>query len=141
MSYRVVKIVDEYLIVVNYGADDGAKVGDLLQVFKEGEEVYDPVTEERLGTLDIDKGCIKVVNTYEYMSLCKSATYYRKVSSAVNSFNSTLASISNALGSTEVQPLNVNTKQISGGYSKGGLISLGDPVKLLKKSTFENDDE
>ncbi|MFC2948578.1 hypothetical protein [Virgibacillus sediminis] len=143
MDFKVVKIVDEYLVVVDYGRIHNAESDDILEIFQVGEEVIDPETHESLGTLDIIKAKIKVLNVYEKMSLCESNEYTRVNSSALNNFNSTLLSISQSLTRTEQKALNVNTKEITGGYSEGnkGYINLKDPVRIIHSSFEERQKE
>ena len=56
ISIKVVKLLDEYKIVINKGANDGIKVGQVFLVYKEDEELFDPDTNESLGRLEIVKG-------------------------------------------------------------------------------------
>jgi hypothetical protein len=135
MPYKVVKIVDEYLIVVNYGKIHNANPGDILEVYEIGEKVTDPDTFEDLGTLDIVKGEIKVKNVYQKMSLCISNEYTN------NFLGYSLSSISQAITNTEITALNVNTKEITGGYGEKekSQISLRDPVKIIKSKYKEDE--
>jgi 7-cyano-7-deazaguanine synthase in queuosine biosynthesis len=149
MNYKVVKIVNEYLLVVNYGQKQNAEVGDILEVYQVGEQVLDPDTFDDLGTLDITKGRIKVKNVYEKMSLCESNGTHRIESSTGQSFVNTISMLTNALSRIEQKALEVNTEQVSGGYNEGdkGLINLSDPVRIIKSKYLdqieneENDSE
>jgi hypothetical protein len=142
MKYNIVKIVDEYLVVVNYGEKHNAREGDELEIFEVGETVFDPKNGEDLGTLDLLKGKIYVLNVYEKMSLCKSAEKSVVLGPTV-SLGSTLSSM---LSNTyETKALNVNTSQITGGYNidKELLINIGDPVKITKslyEESLEDED-
>lgn len=120
-------------IVVNYGKEHNAKSGDKLEIFQVGEEVFDPDTNEILGTLEIIKAEIKVKNVYEKMSLCESDEYTRINSSTLSNFNSTIAALSHGLTKTEQKALNVNTKEITGGYSEGNKrhINIKDQVRVV----------
>ncbi|AOV07902.1 hypothetical protein [Sporosarcina ureilytica] len=141
MDFKVVKIVDEYLIVVDYGLKHDASEGDILEVIKIGEEVVDPDTSDSLGTLDIIKARVKVKNAYEHMSLCISNEKIASNSSLGN-FGSTLAALSEGLSSTQIKALKVNTKQISGGYDESSdlTISVGDLVKVREAELHNPDD-
>lgn len=136
MNFKVVKIIDEYLIVVNYGKSQNAQKGDELEIFDIGERVFDPETNEDLGTLDLYKGKITVVNVYDKISLCKSAERLPKPGS-INSSISTL--FLGTFNNYEIKALNVNTKQISGGYNEDNdlIINLGDPVQIVKSKYQE----
>lgn len=139
MSYKVVKIVNEYLVVVDYGYKDNAMVDDILEIYQTGVAVEDPATLEHLGTLDVTKANIKVIKVYEKMSLCKSNDWIANKKGTINSFSQTLGYLTEAFASTEVKPLKVNTMQITGGYDSEELtISLEDPVKIVKSQYIDD---
>lgn len=130
MEYRVVKIVDEYLIVINYGEIHNAKEGDLLEIIQIGEKVFD-IDNTFLGTLDLKKGKVRVLNVYKNMSLCKSDESVA---------NSNVGLIVRAFTNSQVSSLNVDVEQITGGYSRDKelVIQLGDPVKLINSKFLES---
>lgn len=129
MKLRIIKIVNEYLVVVNYGSTDGASLGQKLEIFDEGEEIIDPETNKSMGTLDVIKARIKIENVYEHMSLCES---HETVS--LGGFSN----ITNAFNRTEIKALNVDSKDISGGYNKTSKIKVGDFVRLAPSSEEDN---
>ena len=137
MKFKVVKIVDEYLIVINYGLRNHASEGDILEIINIGEEVIDPDTSESLGTLDMIKGRVKVKNVYDYMSLCISDEKIIVSNPGLSSFNQTIATLSQKWTSSEIKALSINTKEVTGGYDeKSGLtINLSDPVRIKKSKT------
>lgn len=75
--YKIIKIIDEYNVVVDYGLGDRAIEGDILDVYVPGKEVI--VEDENYGTLDFIKAQLVVKNVYPKMSLCenrsKTSTY------------------------------------------------------------------
>ncbi len=50
---KVVKIIDEYRIVINKGRVDGVVKSNRFLVYRLGEELFDPDTDESLGVLEI----------------------------------------------------------------------------------------
>lgn len=53
----VVKVLDDYMVVINRGSDHGVKKGDsFLVYFVEPDELVDPTTGEALGRLEIVRG-------------------------------------------------------------------------------------
>ena len=70
-NYRVIKILDDYSILINYGFNQGAKHGDDLRIYIPGEEIIDPVTGKNLGRLDKIKEIVTVSMPYENFSVCK----------------------------------------------------------------------
>lgn len=69
--YRVIKIMDSYTILINYGFSKHAQAGDRLRVFIPGEEIIDPVTNRPMGTLDKIKAVVQVITPYEHFSVCQ----------------------------------------------------------------------
>ena len=70
---RVIKVIDEYKVVLNIGDDDGVKVGQIFVVYAEDpEELTDPDTGENLGKLEIVRGRGKVTHVQQKMSTIES---------------------------------------------------------------------
>jgi hypothetical protein len=53
---KVVKVIDDFRVVINRGRLDGVEIGDCFLVYEIGEELLDPDTDESLGKLEIVKG-------------------------------------------------------------------------------------
>ena len=53
LSGRVVKVLDEYKLVINKGTQDGVVSSDRFLIYQLGEELIDPDTNESLGILEI----------------------------------------------------------------------------------------
>lgn len=50
---RVLKVMDPYKLVINKGADHGVTMQDRFLIYRLGEELIDPETQENLGRLEI----------------------------------------------------------------------------------------
>lgn len=58
---KIVEIIDNRTAAINVGSKDGVRVGMVFQIFaKDGREVIDPDTGEKLGSLKFPKMKIKV---------------------------------------------------------------------------------
>lgn len=69
----VVKIIDEYTIVINRGGLNGVKLNQsFLIYFLSEKEIVDPETQESLGHLEIIRGRGKVSHVQERISTIKS---------------------------------------------------------------------
>lgn len=65
----VVKISDDQMsIVLNVGEIDGIAPGQRFLIYSEGEELFDPVTKESLGKLEVVKGTGKATHVQEKMT-------------------------------------------------------------------------
>lgn len=74
---KVVKVLDDYSIVVNRGTDHGLKLGNQFLIIGLGEVIRDPDTNEDLERLEIVKGKVEIVHAQEKISTLKSCRYSR----------------------------------------------------------------
>ncbi|WP_316826035.1 hypothetical protein [Pedobacter miscanthi] len=65
IDIRVARKIDNYVIVINRGADDGIKSYMRFLVYDTGEEIFDPLSNDSLGNLEIAKGFFKVQHVQE----------------------------------------------------------------------------
>lgn len=124
-NFRVIEILDEYSILINYGKDDGANEDDEIRIISIGPEVIDPVTGKNLGTLDSIKSTLTIVTVYEKFSLCKKIKTTTKniLISPISQFQTT---------SKESRPINVDKNSISNRKSPDDkVIKVGDMVEIL----------
>jgi hypothetical protein len=69
----VVKIIDDYTVVINRGTNHGVTKGDQFLVYYiEPEELTDPETGESLGNLEIVRGTGSVTHVQQRMATLKS---------------------------------------------------------------------
>jgi hypothetical protein len=77
--YKVVKIIDEYKVVINAGSRQDICEGQKYLIFSiDNDEIFDPDTGESLGYLEIVKGTGIVTHVQEKIATLESATYRRK---------------------------------------------------------------
>lgn len=118
--FKVVKIISEYKVVVNAGSQDFIQEGAEMEIFAPGKDVIDPDTGENLGALDYIKANVRVVNLFPKMCVCENCENERIGNFAVL-FSQTF---------TEKMPLNVESKDISGGFEDiSKKIRVGDLVR------------
>lgn len=70
---KVAEVLDKYRVVVNIGEDDGVEEGMEFEIFEEKGGYVDPDTGEDLGTREVVKAHVEVVELYDKMSVLKSA--------------------------------------------------------------------
>ncbi len=58
------------IVYIDAGKDDGVKIGDLFEIYREGEEVKDPQTGKIIKLPYIFLGTIQVMNVKEYSATC-----------------------------------------------------------------------
>ncbi|MGD0696311.1 MAG: hypothetical protein ABSB82_15775 [Terriglobia bacterium] len=71
-SAKIAKIIDQYTLVINKGANHGVRVGQRFLVYAFGEEVVDPDNRQSLGRLELVKGTGKVTHVQPTMSTISS---------------------------------------------------------------------
>jgi len=76
----VAKVIDEYTVVINRGADDGVRKGQNYLIYGIEDEVKDPETGESLGHLELVRGRGSVTHVQSRMATIKSS---QKTSSKV----------------------------------------------------------
>lgn len=122
---KVIKIIDEYKLVINQGKNDFVKDGDVFEIYEVGQHIIDPETGFDYGTLDYVKAKIRVENVYDNMSLCANAETVTKEPAMIAAIN--------FLQPYEApKELNVDSKEISGGYKVSSKkIRVGDLVRKV----------
>jgi len=121
--YKVIKLLSDNSLIVDYGKNDGAYEGDELRIFTPGEDIIFQGTN--YGTLDLIKTDIEVVSVFPKFSVCQKID--RKTVNALGLTNYLTREIE------EVQKLNLNKEEISNIFYKDKTpIKLGDFVKILK---------
>ncbi len=134
---KVIKILDEYNILINLGWKDGLADDMNVVVFTTGsEEVKDPNTDESLGCLELVKGHLKVAHVQERCSIC-AAEPVKKVGEEEGGVRTLgAAMMAEAMGTKyskqyTTEKLNVNTSQISG-MPQISPICIGDKVRCIE---------
>lgn len=70
---KIIKVIDEYKVVINKGSNDGVTKNDRYLIYKPGDELFDPDTKESLGVLEIVCGEGKPEHIQEKMTTIVSA--------------------------------------------------------------------
>lgn len=65
---KVIKIIDEYSLVINRGSEHDIRINSKFLIFGTGERLVDPDTGEDLGTLEIVRGRARVIHVQAKMS-------------------------------------------------------------------------
>lgn len=70
---KVAAVIDDLRFVINRGSDNGIEAGQLFLVFRLGDSISDPDTDEDLGTLEIVLGRARVIHIQENISTLESS--------------------------------------------------------------------
>lgn len=131
---KIVKIVDEYQVIVDAGKNQDIDVGTQFKVLSEPIEVIDESTNISLGSIQLDKAVIKVVRVYDNMSICENAI--NRESGVVYQANSLMSqlNLASTMGGKHIdairEKLNINVNDLSNSIAyKETPIRIGDPVE------------
>lgn len=135
---RIIKIVDEYTVIVNIGKENGISFGDYLKVKSEGIEIKDPETGDILGKYGETKARLKVKDVYDKFSICKNSETIKKEVPIPNSNWLENAITANSKANykrptetkTYLRKLNVNSSEIEE-IAIDSVIKIGDEVEII----------
>ncbi|MFQ5962894.1 MAG: hypothetical protein ACE5KZ_01255 [Candidatus Scalinduaceae bacterium] len=136
---KVVRILDEYSIVINVGRNDVVSEGMVFAVFTQSDdEIKDPDNGEVLGKLENVKDYVTVAHVQEKFSTCVARGQEKITKESQSSGVQTLSGAMMAESMTArpggykvgTEKLNVNVSQIMG-MPQSGPISVGDRVRSV----------
>lgn len=122
-KYKVIAILDNKRIAINYGRNNKASKRDVVRVIEVGPEIT--YEGENYGTMDTIKANLSIDTIYDKFSICTNRNIENDITkSALMSFSSSIKIY---------EDLNVNKEQISN-LEKPDIspISLGDMVEIIK---------
>lgn len=135
-TFRVIRILSEDSLAINVGKNDNFNQDDQIEVFIEGENIYDELLDEELGKLYFIKDTLTITYASENYSICQ-----KKVTETdfpLSNFQKMLGT-QPAKTRTYIKNLNVFNDQIAGyGIPSENLtktIVVGDLIR--KKNPFD----
>lgn len=124
-GYKVIKILSNNELIINYGIDDGARIAQKVRIYIPGEEIIDPKTEFALGTLDTIKEELEIYETFDHFSICRKVQREKR-----NVLTPFAADFVSELVSYD--KINVNESEISPvGRPAKSPVCVGDLVKII----------
>lgn len=129
---EVIKILNQFAILIDYGSKDGAVKGDKVRIFVKGKEVYNN-KNELLGTLDIIKDELEITTVYDHFSICEKIKRTSKITQR-NPFEIPAFIKKTEETTVEKLPLNVKKEDYTNDiFQTNEPIKKGDLVIILKK--------
>ena len=129
-EYKVIRIVDEYSVLINVGAEDGIAKDDLLEIFSVGTEIKDPETGNTIGTFDTIKAVVVADTVYDKFCLCKNHDF--------TSFATVFGAIPSALGQSR-KVLQVNPADIIPlPDDHDHTVYVGDKVRVSRQNILND---
>ena len=133
ITFKVIKIIDEYSLVINGGLIDDISVGDEIEIYLEGDEIKDPFDDNKvLGTLDFIKETLEVTEVYSKFAVCKKIKTEKidhpsPLQKAAASF-SVLGGITET--KTTIEKINIDKDEMSGRKIGDEIIRIGDLARV-----------
>ncbi|BBA51680.1 hypothetical protein FV113G1_20300 [Fusobacterium varium] len=122
---RVIKIVDQYSVLIDAGKMDGIKKEDKIRIFNEGDEIFD-LDGKSLGKIEILKDELQVEIVYDKFSLCQKIQ--TRQSGPIMSLNSYLSTKKEKI---KIEVLDKDIESLA--YSTDEPIKKGDLAKKIKE--------
>lgn len=124
-KYQIIKIIDEYNVLVNVGLDDGITKSTKLIIKVQGQPVI--FEGEDYGTLDYIKAELEVKSLYDKMALCQNS---KVVKVSQNLGITSLLSRSETI--EKVAPLEINQDDVDDNfkYILDHKLKIGDIVTI-----------
>jgi len=102
-NYKVIEIINNRALLIDYGTNDGAHHGDTLRIIDKGEPII--IDGIDYGTFDAIKDIVEVDIPYPKFSLCRKVLYKKEnLLNPLASFERTVRTL---------QPMNVDEKEVS----------------------------
>lgn len=70
-KFKVVRILDEYRIIINAGKEANVTANSYFEITGAVDKVYDPDTQEFLGTIDGVKATVYPMEIFDKMCICR----------------------------------------------------------------------
>jgi hypothetical protein len=129
-DFTIVRILDEFSVVIDGGYNHGINKGDIFQIYSIGEPIYRPEQNDLfIGTLDIVKSNIIAVDVQPGLTICRNEQtssnmkFSDEFAKGLAPFVAALAPVARPLrvDPTEIEPRNLSDEP----------IKLGDKVRKL----------
>lgn len=121
---KVVKIPNEYTIVINLG-DSFVRKGTKLIIYEEGTDIIDPDTKEKLGRFDLTKDTVEVVEVYDAYSVCQKIEYIEEEGGILRALSPMMTK-----KTTQKTILKLDVLDNENLSLQEPQIRIGDPVKI-----------
>jgi len=122
---KVIKIVDQYRIIINVGAS-ALHIGDTIEIFSSGEDIIDNAGNN-LGPFILLKDKLEVIQTEKLYSICEKKTTKTVSKSPLSEL--VTSPLLRDVTKTQRIPLNVDSDTIEPLSKMDPRINIGDFVR------------
>lgn len=134
-TYHVAAILDKFHIVIAAGFDYSLSIGTKIEIFEEGAEIFDPISDISLGHINLVKETLQVVQVDQKYSICQKILEEERVIPGPLSAMSALSKIGDrTVIDRKVLPINVNEGEVLDALiilpDERKKISVGDKARI-----------
>lgn len=131
---KIIRILDEYTIIINTGMRD-VSVGDKLQIYEKGDDILD-LDGTLLDQYIYIKDEVEVIRVENNYSICKKKKTINKSATFTFALSPLLE-----FNSTESVPLNIDKNDLQPFPSIDPIIRIGDKIRLKQTIPAHTNDE
>lgn len=135
-TFQVIKIIDEYSLVINGGLNHSVSLYDDIEIFIIGDEVVDPYNENKsLGTLDFIKETLRVTEIYREFAVCKKIVEEEVYQpTAIERAFTPFGSAGKTVTKEYVKEIKINDSEVTGRKTTNKTIVIGDTARIALSS-------
>jgi hypothetical protein len=124
---NVIRIPDEYSVILSVGQRRGVKEGMTFAIYAEGENIRDPISQKNLGYYELVKARVIIVHVQDEFSVARNAE-----TETVSATSSAIRALRNEF--TVVKKLPVDEQQIKPIAGSSDLkIKVGDKAREISQ--------
>lgn len=71
---KIVEIIDEHMLIINAGTNEGIQKGDIVKIIAKPKIVKDPDTKQIIEEITMHKKILEVKDVCKRVSICKTKT-------------------------------------------------------------------
>lgn len=87
-EYKIIEIIDERTLIIDYGINEGAKIDDELIIVEKGDEIFN--NDKSLGFIYMPKDNVSVLKAFEKFSICRKKEKTKNVISSLMGYKYSL---------------------------------------------------
>lgn len=130
---KVIRVIDEYRLIIDVGWGDGVTTGMEFIVFEEGEEITDPLEQDRyLGKMEHVKARVEAEHVQKKFSVARSSIF--SPSPTLAEISSAMSGVSGYVRGRRVK-LAVSPTDICTLVTPDMTIKVGDKARQVREKT------
>ncbi len=130
MKIKVTRILDDSHIAFSASEAEQFDVGDVIEIYEIGEEIFDPDTKKSLGKLEIVKGRMVVSSVQSKMCVAKKQS--TQFARHVENLPSFLSGFRNRSMESEYEEIKLD--KTDSDYAQKLIVKVGNLIRVVELS-------